>query len=146
MTPGQEQYWEIKKHHADCIIAFKMGKFYELFEEDALIGHRELDLAFMGKGAPHAGFPEAALPKYAQKLVEKGYRVGVVEQMETPEQLQARNAKLPKGKKEKAVRRELCSVITKGTAFHRDDQATFLLAVRRLRRGPQPMLRGAPRR
>ena len=75
-TPGQEQYWEIKKHHADCIIAFKMGKFYELFEEDALIGHRELDLAFMGKGAPHAGFPEAALPKYAQKLVELGYKVG----------------------------------------------------------------------
>ena len=65
LTPGQEQYWEIKRHHADCIVAFKMGKFYELFEEDALIGHRELDLAFMGKGAPHAGFPEAALPKYA---------------------------------------------------------------------------------
>ena len=39
-TPGQEQYWQIKKHHADCIIAFKLGKFYELFEEDALIGHR----------------------------------------------------------------------------------------------------------
>ena len=63
MTPGQEQYWEIKKKYADVVIAFKMGKFYELFEEDALLGHRELDLAFMGKGAPHAGFPEAARAK-----------------------------------------------------------------------------------
>ena len=44
MTPGQEQYWAIKKHHNDCVICFKMGKFYELFEEDALLGHRELDL------------------------------------------------------------------------------------------------------
>ena len=50
--------------------------------------------------------------------------------METPEQLKERNAKKPKGvKKEQAVRRELCSVITKGTAFHRDDQATYLLCV-----------------
>ena len=89
----------------------------------------ELDLAFMGKGAPHAGFPEAALPKYAQKLVELGYKVGVVEQMETPDQLKERNAKLPNGKKEKTVRRELCSVITKGTAFHRDEKATYLLSV-----------------
>jgi DNA mismatch repair protein MSH6 len=129
-TPGQEQYWEIKKKYADVVIAFKMGKFYELFEEDALLGHRELDLAFMGKGAPHAGFPEAALPKYAQKLVELGYKVGIVEQMETPAELDARNKALPKGaKRDKAVRRELCSVITKGTAFHRDDQATFLLSV-----------------
>jgi hypothetical protein len=71
-TPGQEQYWAIKKLHADCIIAFKMGKFYELFEEDALIGHRELDLAFMGKGAPHAGFPEAALPKCAKRADRRG--------------------------------------------------------------------------
>ena len=55
LTPGQEQYWEIKKHYADCVICFKMGKFYELFEEDALLGNRELDLAFMGKGPPHAG-------------------------------------------------------------------------------------------
>ena len=60
----------------------QVGKFYELFEEDALTGHRELDLAFMGKGAPHVGFPEAVLGKYAEKLVSLGYKVGGVEQME----------------------------------------------------------------
>ena len=55
------------------------GKFYELFEEDALLCHRELDLAFMGKGAPHVGFPESSLRKYSDKLVAMGHKVGVVE-------------------------------------------------------------------
>ncbi len=137
-TPGQEQYWEIKKHHQDVVIAFKVGKFYELFEEDALIGHRELDLAFMGKGAPHTGFPEAVLPKYAQKLVELGYKVGIVEQMETPKELEERNRAgldahgnkyRPGAKKDKAVHRELCTIVTKGVAFHRDEKATYLLSV-----------------
>ncbi|KAL3927171.1 MAG: hypothetical protein SGPRY_002950 [Prymnesium sp.] len=128
-TPGQQQYWDIKKSYNDVIIFFKMGKFYELFEEDALIGHRELDLAFMGKGSPHAGFPEAALGKYAEKLVSLGYKVGVVEQMETPQQLEERNKSAGKGQRDKAVRRELCSVLTKGVAFHREDAATYLLSV-----------------
>ncbi|KAL1519505.1 hypothetical protein AB1Y20_023022 [Prymnesium parvum] len=128
-TPGQQQYWDIKRHHNDVIIFFKMGKFYELFEEDALVGHRELDLSFMGKDSPHVGFPEAALGKYAEKLVSLGYKVGVVEQMETPQQLEERNKLAPKGQKDKAVRRELCSVLTKGVAFHRDDAATYLLSV-----------------
>eukprot|EP00966_Prymnesium_polylepis_P173406 4011192-Prymnesium_polylepis.1 len=47
------------------------------------------DLAFMGKGAPHVGFPEAALAKYAEKFVSLGYKVGVVEQMETPQQVRS---------------------------------------------------------
>lgn len=128
-TPGQQQYWDIKKNYNDVVIFFKMGKFYELFEEDALIGHRELDLAFMGKDAPHVGFPEAALGKYAEKLVSVGYKVGVVEQMETPQQLEERNKLAGKGMKDKTVRRELCSVLTKGVAFHREDVATYLLAV-----------------
>ena len=80
-TPAQQQYWDIKKNYADMIIFFKMGKFYELFEDDALLCHRELDLAFMGKGAPHVGFPEASLRKYSDKLVAMGHKVGVVEQI-----------------------------------------------------------------
>lgn len=76
-TPGQEQYWSIKAKNNDVVVFFKVGKFYELFEEDALVGHRELDLAFMGKDAPHVGFPEAVLNKYAEKLVSIGYKVRV---------------------------------------------------------------------
>ena len=111
----------------------------------------------MGKEAPHVGFPEAVISKYAQKLVaieltsyrasppltthfsvyryaQKlvaiGYKVGVVEQMETPQELKARNDAKPKGvKKESAVRRELCQVLTKGTAANADVDATYLLAV-----------------
>ena len=84
----------------------------------------------MGKEAPHVGFPEAVISKYAQKLVAIGYKVGVVEQMETPQELKARNDAKPKGvKKESAVRRELCQVLTKGTAANADVDATYLLAV-----------------
>ena len=85
----------------------------------------------MGKEAPHVGFPEAVITKYAEKLVALGYKVGVVEQMETPADLAARNAKLPKGvKKDKCVRREICQVFTKGTAQQPAmADATYLLAV-----------------
>ena len=121
----------IKKKNADMVLFFKVGKFYELFEEDALLCHRELDLAFMGKGAPHVGFPEAALRKYCDKMVALGYKVGVVEQMETPQELKERNAALPKGvKKETAVRREICEVRTLGTNPESEKaQATYLLSV-----------------
>ena len=130
-TPGQQQYWDIKKGYADMVVFFKMGKFYELFEEDALLCHRELDLAFMGKGAPHVGFPESSLRKYSDKLVAMGHKVGVVEQMETPAELEERNKLRPKGqKKESAVRREMCEVRTLGTNPESEKaQATYLLSV-----------------
>lgn len=103
----------------DTVLFFKMGKFYELFEDDAHVGHRELELNYMGKGRPHTGFPEAALSKYAEQLVGRGYRVGVVEQTETPAQLALRNkeakARDPRAKQDKAVRRELCSMLSAGT-------------------------------
>jgi DNA mismatch repair protein MSH6 len=60
------------------VIFFKLGKFYELFFEDAVIGNRHLDLNFMGKKM-HAGFPERAVNKYAKSLVEKGFKVAIVD-------------------------------------------------------------------
>ena len=72
----------------------------------------------MGKGAPHVGFPESSLRKYSDKLVAMGHKVGVVEQMETPAELEERNKLRPKGqKKESAVRREMCEVRTLGTHY-----------------------------
>ena len=85
----------------------------------------------MGKDAPHCGFPEAALPKYAEKLVALGHKVGVVEQMETPAQLEERNKKRKEAgqRVDKAVRREICSVLTQGTAPPQGAQAKYVLFV-----------------
>ena len=131
LTPAMQQYWDIKRKNADMVLFFKVGKFYELFEEDALLCHRELDLLYMGRGPPHVGFPEVSLRRYLDKLVALGHKVGVVEQMETPAELEARNAQRPKGqKKESAVRRELCEVRTLGTDPENEKPAaTYLLSV-----------------
>ena len=104
-----------------------MGKFYELYHMDADVGMSELDLVYMKGDKAHSGFPEVSYGKYAGMLVNKGYRVARVEQTETPDQLKERNARTA-GKAIKVVRRELCSVMTKGTRTycHLDDLTTLL--------------------
>ncbi|PON72400.1 DNA mismatch repair protein [Trema orientale] len=91
----------------------QMGKFYELFEMDAHTGAKELDLQYMKGEQPHCGFPEKNFSMNVEKLARKGYRVLVVEQTETPEQLELRRKE--KGSKDKVVKREICAVVTKGT-------------------------------
>ncbi|KAL2641782.1 hypothetical protein R1flu_009369 [Riccia fluitans] len=113
LSGGQRQWWEFKAQHMDKVLLFKMGKFYEMFEMDAHIGAQELDLQYMKGEQPHCGFPEKNYAINAEKLAQKGYRVLVVEQTETPEQLEQRKRKT--GAKDKVVRREVCGIITKGT-------------------------------
>ncbi|KAF9682540.1 hypothetical protein SADUNF_Sadunf05G0119600 [Salix dunnii] len=113
LTGGQRPWWEFKSKHMDKVLFFKMGKFYELFEMDAHVGAKELDLQYMKGEQPHCGFPEKNFLMNAEKLARKGYRVLVVEQTETPEQLELRRKE--KGSKDKVVKREICAVITKGT-------------------------------
>ncbi|XP_062194119.1 DNA mismatch repair protein MSH6-like isoform X2 [Phragmites australis] len=113
LTGGQRQWWEFKSQHMDKVLFFKMGKFYELFEMDAHVGAKELDLQYMKGEQPHCGFPEKNLSVNLEKLAKKGYRVLVVEQTETPEQLELRRKEM--GIKDKVVRREICAVVTKGT-------------------------------
>lgn len=72
------QYWQVKSENFDKVIFFKLGKFYELFYEDAYIGNRHLDIKFMGKKM-HTGFPEKAVNKYAKLLVEKGFKIAIVD-------------------------------------------------------------------
>ena len=104
-------WWDFKAKNFNAVIFFKMGKFYELFEMDAHVGVKELGLGYMkDPNKPHAGFPEKALDRYASMLANKGYRVVVVEQTETPEMASART-----GKKSAQVKREKCAVLTKGT-------------------------------
>ncbi|KAK1281168.1 DNA mismatch repair protein MSH6 [Acorus gramineus] len=91
----------------------QMGKFYELFEMDAHVGARELDLQYMKGEQPHCGFPEKNFSLNLEKLAKKGYRVLVIEQTETPEQLDLRRKEM--GSKDKVVKREICAVVTRGT-------------------------------
>ncbi|PIM97702.1 Mismatch repair ATPase MSH6 (MutS family) [Handroanthus impetiginosus] len=132
LTGGQRQWWEFKSKHMDKVLFFKMGKFYELFEMDAHVGAKELGLQYMKGEQPHCGFPEKNFSMNVEKLARKGYRVLVVEQTETPEQLELRRRE--KGSKDKVVKREICAVVTKGTLtegemLSTNPDASFLIAV-----------------
>ena len=86
-TPLMQQYREIKARHRDAILLFRMGDFYEMFEEDAEVGARALGLTLTSRnngGAaeiPLAGVPVKAAATYIRRLVEKGFRVAIAEQV-----------------------------------------------------------------
>ncbi len=109
LTPLMQQYREIKSKYQDCLLFFRLGDFYELFYDDAVIASRELDLVLTtrDKGkqnpVPMCGVPWFTAEQYIEKLVEKGYRVALCEQVEDPA--------LAKG----LVRREVVRVYTPGT-------------------------------
>jgi len=103
------QYVETKKQYPDCILFYRLGDFYEMFFEDALTASKELEITLTGKEcgleerAPMCGVPYHAVDSYLYKLVQKGYKVAIAEQMEDP--------KLAKG----LVKREVIRVVTPGT-------------------------------
>lgn len=109
VTPMMQQYIEIKNSNPDVIIFFRLGDFYEMFFEDAINVSRELELTLTGKNAgldekiPMCGIPHHAANIYIEKLVEKGYKVGICEQLEDP-----RHAK-------GIVKRDLIQIVSKGT-------------------------------
>ncbi|XP_021365348.1 DNA mismatch repair protein Msh6-like isoform X1 [Mizuhopecten yessoensis] len=137
-TPGMRQWWELKAKYFDTILFFKMGKFYELFHMDAVAGVNELGIIFMKGEQAHSGFPEIAYNRYAETLIQKGYKVVRIEQTETPDMMSERlktSSKQPT-KFDKVVRREVCRVTSKGTqtfSFMDGDcsgaQNSFLLAI-----------------
>ncbi|XP_045796894.1 DNA mismatch repair protein MSH6 [Trifolium pratense] len=132
LSDGQRQWWDFKSKHMDKVLFFKMGKFYELFEMDAHVGAKELDLQYMKGEQPHCGFPEKNFSMNVEKLARKGYRVLVVEQTETPDQLELRRKE--NGSKDKVVRREICAVVSKGTItdgefMSTNPEAAYLMAL-----------------
>ena len=125
-TPALRQWWDLKVDHFDVIFFFKVGKFYELYHQDAVIAVKELGLTFMKGDYAHAGFPEIAFSRFADSLVSKGYKVARVEQTERPDEMTERT----KGtKQDKTVKREICRVTTPGTKtfnlLDNDSSTTF---------------------
>ncbi|XP_013186180.1 probable DNA mismatch repair protein Msh6 [Amyelois transitella] len=115
-TPAHRQWWEMKSSHFDCVLFFKVGKFYELYHMDAAVGVNELGFSYMKGEFAHSGFPESAYARMASTLVSKGYKVARVEQTETPEMMQERCKKTGQNSKwDKVVRREICQVTLRGT-------------------------------
>lgn len=108
-TPMMQKYLETKKEYPDCILFYRLGDFYEMFFEDALTASRELEITLTGKScgqeerAPMCGVPYHAIDGYLNKLVSKGYKVAICEQVEDP--------KLAKG----LVKREVTRIVTPGT-------------------------------
>lgn len=109
-TPMIEQYLQIKRQHQDAILMFRLGDFYEMFFEDATLASRELEIVLTARDGgtekvPMCGVPYHALNNYIAKLIGKGYKVAICDQMEDP--------RLAKG----IVKREVTRVITPGTVM-----------------------------
>lgn len=108
-TPMMEQYLEIKKEQPDAILFFRLGDFYEMFFEDAVLASRELDIVLTGREGggeeriPMCGVPYHSVEGYLARLVSRGYKVAICEQMEDPAQAKG------------IVRREVTRVVTPGT-------------------------------
>ena len=127
LSPMMRQYKETKEQYPDCLLFYRLGDFYELFFEDAVTGSKELELTLTGKDcgleerAPMCGIPYHAVEGYLNKLVAKGYKVAIAEQVEDP--------KLAKG----IVKREVVKIVTPGTNTNNlaldDDKNNYLMCV-----------------
>ena len=113
LTPMMRQYLEIKERHPDCILFFRLGDFYEMFADDAKLASHELDLTLTTRDrgkekseqVPMCGVPYHSAESYIARLVARGYKVAICEQMEDPA--------LAKG----LVKRDITRIVTPGTVI-----------------------------
>ena len=127
LSPMMQQYMSIKEKYSDAILFFRLGDFYEMFFEDAKLASEELDLTLtgrdcgLGERAPMCGVPYHAVETYLQKMIEKGYKVAICEQMTDPA--------LSKG----LVEREVTRVVTPGTVIEsnilEDGRPNYILSI-----------------
>ncbi|KAI2467626.1 DNA mismatch repair protein Msh6 [Annulohypoxylon bovei var. microspora] len=132
----EKQYWEIKQKLWDTVVFFKKGKFYELYENDATIGHQLFDLKLTDRvNMRMVGVPESSLDMWVNQFIAKGYKVARVDQMETALGKEMRERVDSKAKKQdKIIRRELACILTGGTlvdgSMLQDDMATYCVAIK----------------
>ncbi len=127
LTPLMQQYMQIKEQYKDCILFYRLGDFYEMFFEDAHVCSKELEIALTGKNigqedrAPMCGVPYHAVENYLSKLVSRGYRVAICEQVEDPKQAKG------------IVKREVIRIVTPGTNLNTqvldESKNNYLMAV-----------------
>ena len=127
LTPMMQQYMQTKEEYKDCILFYRLGDFYEMFFEDAIVTSKELEITLTGKScgleerAPMCGVPYHAVDGYLNKLVSKGYKVAICEQVEDP--------KAAKG----LVKREVVRIVTPGTNLNtqalEDSRNNYLMCV-----------------
>jgi DNA mismatch repair protein MutS len=114
LTPLMQQYLGIKNQYQDALLFFRLGDFYELFENDAIIASKILDIVLTARGkgteseVPMCGIPFHAFNQYAKKLIDAGYKLAICEQLESPSEAKKRGYK-------SIVRRDVTRVITAGT-------------------------------
>ncbi len=127
ISPMMQHYLDTKEKHKDCILFYRLGDFYEMFFDDAQLVSRELELTLTGKQcgleerAPMCGIPYHACDTYVTRLIEKGYRIAICEQVEDPKQAKG------------MVKREVTRIITPGTNTAEDSldasKNNFLMAI-----------------
>src|SRR5271167_3830516 len=124
LTPVMRQYFAAKEQYPDCLMFCRIGDFYELFYEDAILASRVLQLTLTArdreKKQPMCGVPYHAAEAYLQRLLRKGYKIALCEQMEDPKQTKT------------IVRREVTRVLTPGTALDPTlgaEQSNYLASV-----------------
>ena len=127
LSPMMAQYFELKKKHKDEILFFRLGDFYEMFFDDAILASKELELTLTGrdcgldKRAPMCGVPFHSHETYVARLIAKGYKVAICEQMEDP------------SKTKGLVKRDIIRVVTPGTVIEssmlKDDRNNYLCSI-----------------
>lgn len=144
-SPFEKQYWEIKQKFWDTVVFFKKGKFYELYENDATIGHQLFDLKLTDRvNMRMVGVPEMSLNHWANQFVAKGYKIARVDQSESAlgKEMRERDDKKAAKKEDKIIKRELSCVLTLGTlvdgSMLQDDMSTYCVAIKEV------ILNGSP--
>ncbi|PHH85819.1 hypothetical protein CDD83_11136 [Cordyceps sp. RAO-2017] len=135
-SPFEKQYWAIKQNLWDTIVFFKKGKFYELYENDATVGHQEFDFKMTDRvNMRMVGVPESSLDHWVNQFIAKQYKVARVDQMETNLGKEMRERQDKSGKKaDKVISRELACVLTAGTLVDggmlQDDMAAYCVCIK----------------